>query len=201
MNVSQSNVRIEQFQKMANDDPNNPLGHFSLGREYLNAQMHAEAQQSLERTLQIDPNITKAYQLLATALLKLDRREQAIGTLTQGVTRADERGDVMPRNEMKRMLEELGAPVPTLKSGAAPQQEVGEGKVHCVRCLRVASKLPKPPLKSALGQEIFEKVCADCFREWIPMGTKVINELRLPLNDPQAQKVYEQHMLDFLNLR
>ena len=33
------------------------------------------------------------------------------------------------------------------------------------------------------------------------MGTKVINELRLPLNDPQAQKLDDQHMLEFLNLR
>lgn len=52
-----------------------------------------------------------------------------------------------------------------------------------------------------MGQEIFEKVCADCWREWVPMGTKVINELRLPLTDPQAQKTYDQYMLEFLNLR
>lgn len=199
--MSETKTRIEQFQKMASDDPSNPLGHFSLGREYLAADRYADAQASLERTLQIDPNITKAYQLLATSFLKQEKKESAIGALTQGVTRADERGDVMPRNEMKRMLEELGAPVPQLKSTQQAQQPVGEGKVQCVRCSKVGPKLPKPPLKSAIGQEIFEKVCADCFRAWIPQGTKVINELRLPLNDPQAQKVYEQHMLDFLNLR
>ena len=28
-----------------------------------------------------------------------------------------------------------------------------------------------------------------------------INELRLPLSDPQAQKVFDDHMLDFLNLK
>ena len=32
------------------------------------------------------------------------------------------------------------------------------------------------------------------------MGTKVINELRLPLSDPQAQKVWDQHIREFLNL-
>jgi Fe-S cluster biosynthesis and repair protein YggX len=32
------------------------------------------------------------------------------------------------------------------------------------------------------------------------MGTKVINELRLPLSDPQAQKIFDQHMREFLNL-
>ena len=33
------------------------------------------------------------------------------------------------------------------------------------------------------------------------MGTKVINELRLPLGDPKARKAYDDHMVDFLNLR
>jgi Fe-S cluster biosynthesis and repair protein YggX len=51
-----------------------------------------------------------------------------------------------------------------------------------------------------LGKEIYEKICADCWREWIAMGTKVINELRLPLSDPQAQKIFDQHMKEFLNL-
>jgi hypothetical protein len=32
------------------------------------------------------------------------------------------------------------------------------------------------------------------------MGTKVINELRLPLSDPQAQKLWDQHVREFLNL-
>jgi Fe-S cluster biosynthesis and repair protein YggX len=32
------------------------------------------------------------------------------------------------------------------------------------------------------------------------MGTKVINELRLPLSDPQAQRIFDQHMMEFLNL-
>jgi Fe-S cluster biosynthesis and repair protein YggX len=193
--------RIEQFRKMATDDPNNPLGHFSLGREYLNAGMNAEAAASLRRTIEVDPNISKAYQLLATALLKQGQRDEAVGRLTEGVKRADERGDVMPRNEMTKMLQELGAPVPETKASAAAQAPVGEGEVRCVRCQRVARKLPKPPFRNAMGQEIFEKVCADCWREWIGMGTKVINELRLPLNDPQAQKIYDQHMVEFLNLR
>jgi Fe-S cluster biosynthesis and repair protein YggX len=33
------------------------------------------------------------------------------------------------------------------------------------------------------------------------MGTKLINELRLPLSDPKAQKIFDQNMMEFLNLR
>jgi len=69
--MSESNPRIEQFRKMANDDPSNPMGHFSLGRELLAAEEPAEAIAPLQRVLELDPNISKVYQLLATAQLKL----------------------------------------------------------------------------------------------------------------------------------
>ena len=194
------NSRIEQFRKMTEADPANELGHFSFGRELLAAGQFEAAVNSFEKCLELNPNISKAYQLEAQALLRLERRNDAIAKLTEGVRRADERGEMMPRNEMIQMLKELGAPVPQVKGGSA-DRPVGEGEVSCARCNRVARKLPKPPFSNAQGQEIFEKVCADCWREWIPMGTKVINELRLPLNDPQAQKLYDQHMMEFLNLR
>ncbi len=193
--------RIEQFEKMANDDPQNPVGHFSLGREYLTAGQDDAAVTSLRKVVELDPHISKAYELLATALLRQNKRVEAIDALTRGVVAADERGDLMPRNAMTTMLKDLGAPVPELKSSAAPAMAVGEGQVLCARCGKANPKLPKPPLKSALGQEIFEKICAPCFREWIPMGTKVINELRLPLADPQAMAIYDQHMMEFLRLR
>ena len=200
--MPETNNRIEQFRKMANDDPGNEVAHFSLGREYLAAGQYDAAIASLGKCLELNPNISKAYQLQAQALQQLGHRDEAVAKLTEGVKRADERGEMMPRNEMVKMLQELGAPVPELKSaGAAAQAAVGSGEVLCARCHRVAAKLPKPPFKGPNGQEIFEKICADCWREWIPMGTKVINELRLPLNDPQAQKLYDQHMLEFLNLR
>lgn len=185
---------------MTEADPGNELGHFSLGRELLAAGEYEGAIHSLKKCVELNPNISKAYQLRAQALLRLERTSDAIASLTEGARRADERGEMMPRNEMAKMLKDLGAPVPQFKSGQA-DHAVGEGEVLCARCGRVARKLPKPPFSNAQGREIFEKVCADCWREWIPMGTKVINELRLPLNDPQAQKMYDQHMLEFLNLR
>jgi Fe-S cluster biosynthesis and repair protein YggX len=106
---------------------------------------------------------------------------------------------MMPKNEMIKMLQELGASVPELQS-KAPTQAVGEGQVVCSRCGQVKPKMAHPPFSNAQGKQIQEKVCVDCWREWIGMGTKVINELRLPLADPQAQKVFDQHMKEFLNL-
>jgi Fe-S cluster biosynthesis and repair protein YggX len=197
--MSESNPRIEQFRKMANDDPSNPMGHFSLGRELLAAEEPAEAIAPLKRVLELDPNISKVYQMLATAQLKLQKAGEAAETLQQGVRVAHERGDMMPKNEMIKMLQELGASVPELQR-QAPTQAVGEGQVVCSRCGQVKPKMAHPPFSNAQGKQIQEKVCVDCWREWIGMGTKVINELRLPLADPQAQKVFDQHMKEFLNL-
>ncbi len=191
--------RIAQFEKMAEADPQNELGHFSLGRAYLDAGRNADAAQSFRRSVGLNPNLSKAYQLLAEALLKDGHRDEAIERLTEGVKVADARGDLMPKNSMIALLKDLGAPVPQLRE--AGKTEAGEGEVLCSRCGQVKRKLPSPPMRNKQGQEIFDKVCADCWREWIGMGTKVINEMRLPLSDPSAQKIYDQHMYDFLNLR
>lgn len=194
--------RIEQFKKMAEADPNNELGHFSLGRAYLDAGQFEQAVESLRKVVELNPNISKAYQLMADAQLKLDRRDSAIQLLTMGVRIANERGDMMPKNAMIAKLQELGAPLPDIGAGArTAEQPVGEGEVLCARCGKVKPRMPSAPFSNAQGKMIHEKVCADCWREWIGMGTKVINEMRLPLADPQAQKIFDQHMYEFLNLK
>jgi Fe-S cluster biosynthesis and repair protein YggX len=96
------------------------------------------------------------------------------------------------------MLAELGITV--AEAVSAVPIAVGEGQVHCKRCGKIAAKLPGPPMRNAFGQEVYENTCANCWREAIGVGTKVINELRLPLGDPQAGKVWDQHIREFLNL-
>lgn len=72
--------------------------------------------------------------------------------------------------------------------------------VTCSRCGRTAPGLARPPLPGALGREIEEKVCAECWAEWQGMEVMVINELRLNFMDPGAQKVLEEHMRQFFGL-
>ncbi|QOV90415.1 Fe(2+)-trafficking protein [Humisphaera borealis] len=198
--MTDNQTRIDQFRKMANDDPGNELGHFSLGKALLEAGQHAEAIASLERVLAIKPDFSKAYSLHAQALIGLGKKEDATALLTKGVVVAHNRGDKMPRDEMVALLKELGAPVPELKESAV-QQAVGEGEVICRRCGKPGPKLAKPPFRNAFGQQVFEGICAPCWEEAKKMGVKVINELRLPLNDPNANKLWEQHIREFLNLQ
>jgi Fe-S cluster biosynthesis and repair protein YggX len=198
--MADTSARIEQFKKMAEADPTNELGHFSLGRAYMDAGQAKEAVASFERAIEINPNLSKAYQLMASALLTVGLKDPAIARLTQGVKVADARGDVLPRNEMIKMLKDLGAPVPEVKQSAAGPEQIGQGQVLCKRCGQVNPKLSEPPFNSDFGRAIFDNICTKCWREAIGMGTKVINELRLPMSDPQAQKMWDQHIREFLNL-
>ena len=198
--MTENQTRIDQFRKMANDDPGNELGHFSLGKALLESGQHAEAIASFEKVLAIKPDFSKAYSLHAQALIALGRKDDATALLTKGVVVAHDRGDKMPRDEMVNLLKGLGAAVPELKESAV-QQAVGEGEVLCRRCGKSGPKLAKPPFRNAFGQQVFENICAPCWEEAKKMGVKVINELRLPLNDPAANKLWEQHIREFLNLQ
>jgi Fe-S cluster biosynthesis and repair protein YggX len=200
MNVSDSS-QIQEFRKRAESDPNDEIAHFSLGRALLESGDAAEAAKALQRVIALNPNIAKAYQLLGDAQIKTGHRDYAIGTLTEGVNVAHRRGDLMPEKEMSKMLADLGAPVPQFADPKAAAASISAGEVFCKRHSGVGPKLEKPPFRNDFGREIYENTCANCWKEAIAFGTKVINELRLPLADPQAQKAWDQHIREFLNLK
>src|SRR5437667_10970995 len=106
--MSQLQERIAQFQKMANDDPENELGHFRLGQLYLDDGQYENAIKSFRRTLELSPQFSKVYQLLGSALTKLGQNDEAVEVLQHGFAEADERGDNIPREEMSKMLVQLG---------------------------------------------------------------------------------------------
>jgi Fe-S cluster biosynthesis and repair protein YggX len=51
--------------------------------------------------------------------------------------------------------------------------------VTCSRCKRQAEGLSRAPLPGPAGQEILAHVCAACWKEWLGMQVKYINEYRL----------------------
>jgi len=192
--------RIERFLALTQADPTNELGFFSLGRAYIDAGQPENAIPALQRVLALNANFSKAYALLGTAQKSTGDVPGAIKTLTNGYRIANDRGDLMPRNDMAGMLKELGAPIPEIKVEALSPEDNAAGKIKCSRCGRVAAKMPEAPFGGELGEKIHNSVCGPCFREWIGQGTKVINELRLNLTEKPAQDVYDQHMKEFLKL-
>ena len=199
--MSDTMDRIEQFRQMAEADPRNELGHFSLGRAYLDAGMWAMAIGPLERAIEINPNMGRSYHLLGEALLQGHENAKAAEVLTRGVKVAAARGETLTQTEMVKLLQRLGASIPQEISSGGAQQPVGEGQVLCSRCGRIGAKIAKAPFRNEQGKLIHDKVCAECWIQWIAMGTKVINELRLSMNEPEAQSVFDRHMYDFLNIQ
>ena len=60
--------RITQFENMAEADPDNDMAHFSLGNAYLKAYRHSDAARSLQRCIELNDQMSKAYQLAGQAL-------------------------------------------------------------------------------------------------------------------------------------
>jgi Fe-S cluster biosynthesis and repair protein YggX len=202
--MTQLQERIAQFRKMANDDPDNELGHFRLGQLLMENLQLDEAIQSFRRTLELSPQFSKVYQLLGSCYLKKEEKTEATKILEQGFTIADERGDNVPRDEMAKMLVQLGEPAPVSRRGSKASA-AGEGGFHCQRpgCASgsFARQLPKPPISDQLGQRIYQSVCADCWEYWLRnLSIKVINEMRLDLSTEHGQEVYDQMMRETLGL-
>ncbi len=195
--------RIAQFRKMAADDPENELGHFRLGQLLLEDGQYEDAARSFRRTLELSPQFSKVFQLLGTCLMKLGRNPEAIGVLREGFELADQRGDNIPRDEMAKLLVQLGVPAPVPQK--VNQPAAGGTGFKCQRpgchAGTMARQLPKPPMSDELGQKIYNQVCADCWNYWLrDLSIKVINEMRLDLSTEQGCEMYDQVMRETLGL-
>jgi Fe-S cluster biosynthesis and repair protein YggX len=77
--------------------------------------------------------------------------------------------------------------------------------VKCTKCGEEKPALAAPPFRPGtkladLGQEIQEKICAGCYKSWIDMSVKLVNETRLDTTDPRGQQLWLAQMKSFLGL-
>lgn len=191
-------TRIAQFEKMATDDPSNDMAHFSLGGAYQQAGRFEAAAESYLRCVELNPGMSKAYQLAGAALIATDQAERAGEILTRGFTEAAKRGDLMPRRAMEDMLKQLKLPIPEVK-----QQQAGpaaDGSFICRKTGRPGHQMDRPPFRGALGEWIQKNISRETFQLWIAQGTKVINELRLDLSQDKDVDTYDAHMREYLGI-
>ncbi len=188
--------RIGRFENLLAQDPDNDMAHFSLAGAYKQAGRFAEAAASFDRCCVLNKDMSKAYQLGAECHLEAGNEPKAIEMLTQGVTIASGRGDAMPLKAMTELLTKLGAPVPETK---APETKP-TGDFKCQKTGKLGTKMSHPPFRDGLGQWIADTVSKETFDEWIGLGTKIINELRLDLSRDEDEAVYDYAMRQFLGL-
>ncbi len=191
--------RIAQFENMCREDPDNDMAHFSLAGAYNQAARFDDAAASYQRCLELNPAMSKAYQLAGAALMACGRTDEAAEILKKGYTEASSRGDLMPRNAMAELLEQLGEEIPQVQA-KTPEEVHGEGAFVCTRTGRPGNQMPRPPFRGPVGAWIQENISRETFDAWIAQGTKVINELRLDLSREEDAEMYDRHMREYLGI-
>lgn len=56
------------------------------------------------------------------------------------------------------------------------------------------------PFRSPLREQVQETICEHCWKAWLAVQIKVINEFALNLGDPRSHDIIEAHARDFLGL-
>ncbi|HVZ95125.1 MAG TPA: Fe(2+)-trafficking protein [Phycisphaerales bacterium] len=192
--------RIAQFENMANADPGNEMAHFSLAGAYMQAGRYADAAASYTRCTEINPQMSKAWQLAAESYRKAGDIDTAIGTARKGYEVAASKGDLMPKNALATLLKDLGVPLPRVEPAASAPTASPGGSFACHVSGKSGTQLPRPPFRGPVGRWIYENVSSETWNQWIGQGTKVINELRLDLSRDQDAETYDRHMREFLGI-
>lgn len=193
-------TRITQFQRLIADDPNNDMAYFSLGNAFLQNEQFAEAGETFAKCAQINEAMTKAYQLAGDAYIKAGKVDLAKVVLTKGYIEATTRGDLMPKKAIAELLQSINEPIPEVKDEKPKGAPEPEGDFVCKKTGQRGTQLPRPPFRNALGQWIRDNISKQTFDEWIGMGTKIINELRLDLSRDEHDAVYDYAMRVYLGI-
>jgi len=69
--------------------------------------------------------------------------------------------------------------------------------VMCVKLGQMLEGLDKPPIKGELGQRVLENVSKEGWKLWISHSTMIVNENRLELGTPQANKIWLEELEKF----
>ncbi len=191
--------RIEQFQRLIADDPSNDMAYFSLGNAFLESDRFNEAGETFDQCAKINEAMTKAYQLAGDAYIKAGMIDHAKIVLTKGYIEATTRGDMLPKKAIAELLEAIDTPIPEV-ANPNPKAEATKvvGDFKCSKTGDMGTKLSRAPFRNAMGLWIQENISSQTFNEWILLGTKIINELRLDLSRDEHDAVYEYAMRIFL---
>ena len=190
--------RIAQFEALAEEDPSDAMSWFSLANAYAEAGRPRDAATAYERTIAVNMNLSRAYQLAAEQYMALEDPARAVPLLREGFETSIRNGDLKVKDAILTHFETLGEEPPT--DDTVNPEDVPEGSFLCQRSKRLGTQMPRAPFKGPVGDWIHENIAQETWREWIAQGTKVINELRLDLSNDADGETYDKYMREYLGI-
>lgn len=99
--------RMGMFEQVLEIDPDDLIANFGLGKALLDSGKSEDAIPYLEKCLSVKKDYTAAFLHLGQALMKSGNQAQAKEIFKNGIECAQISGDMMPGNEMERLLADL----------------------------------------------------------------------------------------------
>ena len=100
--------RIEYYERMLADNPNNPTGLLALANEYGKAGRHEDEAATLQRYVSAHDDEGNAYLRLGGALERLGREDEARAAYERGVGQAEKFGHTGMADDLRLAQGELG---------------------------------------------------------------------------------------------
>ncbi len=101
--------RIGLFRRVLDMDPDDVIANFGLGKTLLDLERYDEAVPHFRKAIRGQRDYSMAFNHMGTCLARLGRRDEAEAVLREGIAVAAAKGDLIPRRDMTRKLEELSA--------------------------------------------------------------------------------------------
>jgi tetratricopeptide (TPR) repeat protein len=101
--------RIEYFERMVADNPDNPTGLLALANEYQKAERYEDEAAVLERYVASHPDDEgNAYARLGEVLSRLGRKDEALAAYDAGVQQAEKYGHSGMAEDLRLAIIQLG---------------------------------------------------------------------------------------------
>jgi Fe-S cluster biosynthesis and repair protein YggX len=74
-------------------------------------------------------------------------------------------------------------------------------EITCAKCGKQAEAMADPPLVGQRGLTIQQRICPECWKEWVDQSVLIINHYGIQVADPAQRQQLYRVMAEFLNLK
>lgn len=99
--------KIERLNALLDQDPNDEVALFALGKAHLKLKNYEAAARALERCVGVKPDYSAAYQALAVALYKGGEIDRSREVGHKGIDVSKAKGDLMVAKQLEHFLAQI----------------------------------------------------------------------------------------------